>query len=194
VEEIRNFRRDERGQSLVEFSLALPVLLLLIFGVVEWSFVMNTSASVNFASRDGAMLAAEGGTTVGTDCMVLSRIERDLVSPALQPRVQQVEIFWADRNGVQVGTANETYLRGSTKTCTYADGSSLTVPYAVINDSYPESARCDVLAGCGGPHTTVDTVGVKITYQHQWATYIGQTIAPTLTFTKSTAIRIEPQF
>jgi hypothetical protein len=184
---------EDFGQGLVEFAICLPILLVLIFGLVEWSFVMNTQASVNFASRDGAMLAAEGGANVGTDCMVLARIERDLVAPALPPRIQHVDIYWSDKNGVQIGSAVNVYSRFGSMTCDYADGSTLVVPYTLTGPAYPETSRCDVLAGCGGSHTTVDTVGVRIVYQHQWASYVGQMIAPTLILNKSTAIRIEPQ-
>ena len=189
-----HYRRDERGQGLVEFAIVLPVLMLLIFGLIEWAFVMNTQASVNFASRDGAMLAAEGGNNAGTDCMVLARIERDLVAPALPPRIQNVQIYWSDRNGDLIGANANVYSRAGSITCNYADGSSLTVPYTLTGPGYVEGARCDVLAGCGGMHTAIDTVGVRITYQHMWVSYIGQTIAPTLILNKSTAIRIEPQF
>lgn len=190
---LQRFRRDELGQGLVEFSICLPVLMLLIFGLIEWSFVMNTQASVNFASRDGAMLAAEGGNNIGTDCMVLSRIERDLVAPALPPRIQNIQIYRSDKNGGQVGSYVNVYSRFGSITCDYADGTSLTVPYTLTGPGYLEGTRCDVLAGCGGTQTTVDTVGVRITYEHAWVSYVGQTIAPTLTLYKSTAIRIEPQ-
>lgn len=171
----------------------LPVLFLLIFGLIEWSFVMNTSSSVNYASRDAAMLAAEGGANAGTDCVALSAIERDLVAPALPPRVQQVEIYWSDRNGVQIGGAVNLYARSGSTTCNYPDGSSITVPYTLTSAGYPEASRCDVLLGCGGSHTSLDTVGVRITYQHQWATAFGRYIAPNVVFKKSTAIRMEPQ-
>jgi Flp pilus assembly protein TadG len=191
---LQRYRRDELGQGLVEFAIVLPVLMLLIFGLIEWSFVMNTQASVNFASRDGAMLAAEGGNNAGTDCMILARIERDLVAPALPPRIQDVQIYWSDRNGGQIGSNVNLYSRFGSITCNYADGTSLTVPYTLTGPGYLEGSRCDILNGCGGSHTTVDTVGVRVTYQHQWVSYIGQTIAPTLILNKSTAIRIEPQF
>src|SRR3989442_1838535 len=93
-------RREERGQALVEFALLLPLLLLLILGVVEFSFVWNSRNTVLFASRDGSMLAAEGGSLPGTHCLVLDRIERDIVSP---PRATMVQTFWIyspDTNGV----------------------------------------------------------------------------------------------
>ena len=52
--------------------------------------------------------------------------------------------------------------------------------------------ECDVIAGCGGLHTTVDDVGVRITYVHQWVTQFGKVIAGSITFQRSTAVRMEP--
>src|SRR2546428_12487652 len=104
-------RREEQGQALVEFALLLPLLLLLVLGIIEFSFVWNSRNTVLFASRDASMLAAEGGSLQGTDCVVLSRIERDIVSPASAIKLQQVEIYWADKNGGQIGSDHQHYER-----------------------------------------------------------------------------------
>jgi Flp pilus assembly protein TadG len=189
-------RRDrtsttEHGQALVEFALVLPVFLLLIFGIVEFGFVYNAAVSVNLVSRVAALLAAEGGRTEGTDCMVLRAIERDMTSPATSTRISSVEIYWSDANGDQIASNVNVYTRIGSLTCTYASG-TITVPYTLATAGYPETARCDVLAGCGGLHTTVDDIGVRITYRHQWVTRFGQTIAGSITFQRSTAVRMEP--
>ena len=176
----RLFASSERGQALVEFVLILPVLLLLIFGVIEFGFAFNAAASVNLVSQ-----------TAGTDCMVLRAIERDITSPATPTRISTVEIYWSDPNGDQIGSNVNLYTRTGSLTCSYASG-SITVPYTLTTARYPEDQRCDVLAGCGGPHTTVDDIGVRITYSHQWATRFGQTIAGSITFQRSTAVRMEP--
>ena len=185
------FGRSEKGQAIVEFAMLLPVLVLLLIGLMEFSLVWNSRNTVLFASRDGSMLAAEGGSLDGTDCVVLQRIESDVVSPATALRLQQVSIYWSDRNGDQIGSNVNAYTRTGSLTCSYASG-SITVPYTLATAQYPEDDRCDVLAGCGGPHTTVDDIGVRITYTHQWVTRFGQTIAPSITFQRSTAVRMEP--
>src|SRR5437762_3296391 len=164
------FRREERGQALVEFAIVLPALLLLILGIVEFAFVWNSRNTVLFASRDGAMLAAEGGNGFGTDCVVLDRIERDIISPSNAIRIQQVQLYWSDRNGDQIGAYTNVYDRSGSTTCDFGDGSTLTVPYTLSSPGYPEGTRCDVLAGCGGSHTSVDTIGVRVTYRHTWIT------------------------
>jgi len=183
---------SESGQALIEFALVLPVFLLLLFGLVEFGFVLSASSSLNYASRVAALLAAEGGRGAGTDCLVLQAIERNLTPPATPARVSRVEIYWSDPNGDQVGSSANVYDRGGSTTCVNSDGSSSTVPYTLSTNRYAEAERCDVLAGCDSTHTTVDTVGVRITYTHQWVTSFGRYIAGAITFQRSTAVRIEP--
>src|SRR3989454_7185221 len=152
------------GQAIVEFAMLLPVLVLLIIGLIEFSFVWNSRNTVLFASRDGSMLAAEGGSNDGTDCVVLNRIENDVVSPSNALRLQQVQIYWSDRNGDQIGANQNVYTRSGSTSCTYPAGNTITVPYTLTTAGYLESARCSVLAGCGGSHKTVLTIGGGVTY------------------------------
>jgi len=188
-----SFGRSEKGQAIIEFALILPALLLVVIGLIEFSFVLNSRNTVLFASRDGSMLAAEGGSIDGTDCVVLKRIESDVVSPATSLRVQTIQIYWSDRNGDQIGSNQNVYTRGGTTSRTYADGSTITVPYTLTTAGYVEGARCDVLAGCGGSHTTVDTIGVRVTYQHFWLTSFARLTGSGVTFTEASITRAEPQ-
>jgi Flp pilus assembly protein TadG len=187
------FGRSEKGQAIIEFALILPILLLLLIGLIEFSFVLNSRNTVLFASRDGSMLAAEGGSLDGTDCVVLQKIDGDVVSPATSLRVQQVQIYWSDRNGDQIGSNVNVYTRSGSTSCTYADGTTLTVPYTLTTAGYVESSRCNVLAGCGGSHTTVDTIGVRVTYQHFWLTSFARITGSGVTFTEASITRAEPQ-
>lgn len=60
-------RRREAGQSLVEFALILPVLLLLIVGTIEFGGLMASYVMVESASREAARYAATvGDTGLGT--------------------------------------------------------------------------------------------------------------------------------
>jgi Flp pilus assembly protein TadG len=47
-------RDDERGQSLVEFSLIVGPLLLLLLGVIQFGFVFNAYVTVSTAAREAA--------------------------------------------------------------------------------------------------------------------------------------------
>lgn len=55
----------EAGESMVEFALVLPVLLLVLVGVVQFALVHHAQNVVTTAAQEGAMLAAaEGGDAI----------------------------------------------------------------------------------------------------------------------------------
>jgi Flp pilus assembly protein TadG len=51
-------RRRGRGQSLVEFALALPVIFILVLGVVEGGRLVYSLVTLDFAVQEGGRLAA----------------------------------------------------------------------------------------------------------------------------------------
>jgi len=55
---LRHPRSTEIGQSLVEFSLVLPIFLVLIFGLVDFGRAFYTWLIVTEAAREGARAAA----------------------------------------------------------------------------------------------------------------------------------------
>jgi Flp pilus assembly protein TadG len=52
--------RSEQGQSLTEFALALPVLALLLFAVIQFGIAFNNYVTLTDATRAGARKAAVG--------------------------------------------------------------------------------------------------------------------------------------
>jgi len=59
---IRRLRKDEHGQALVEMALVLPLLLLLIFGVIEMGRIGYAYITVSNAARAGGRVATIGAT------------------------------------------------------------------------------------------------------------------------------------
>ena len=55
-------RDKEQGQALVEFALILPILLLLLFGIVEFGRIYSASLIVKQGAREGARVASLGMT------------------------------------------------------------------------------------------------------------------------------------
>lgn len=45
---------DRKGASAIEFAIVLPVLVILLFGIVEFSILLYDKAMVTNASREGA--------------------------------------------------------------------------------------------------------------------------------------------
>lgn len=53
-------RRNNDGASAVEFAIVAPVLLLLIFGIIEFGLIMFVSSVVEGATANAARLAKTG--------------------------------------------------------------------------------------------------------------------------------------
>jgi Flp pilus assembly protein TadG len=51
-------RRSERGSTAVEFAIILPVLILLVFGIIEFSIAYNHQQGLHAAAREGARVAS----------------------------------------------------------------------------------------------------------------------------------------
>lgn len=52
--------RDQKGQSMTEFALVLPILALLLFGVIQFGLVFNNYIQLTDAVRAGARKGAVG--------------------------------------------------------------------------------------------------------------------------------------
>jgi hypothetical protein len=187
----------------VEFALVFPLFLLLLLSVIEFAFVFSAMLGLAYATRDGALVAAEAGSTEGADCIILKTVEKDVGAPANKNQIQAVVIFRADKNGADTGSSN-TWTRGGTFTC--PDNS--TVPYTPPRTfGYPEGpptlggvgGRCNFLNGCGGTRE-LDTIGVRVTYVHRWVTPLGTfggggfggQGGSGFTLTQSNSMRMEP--
>lgn len=46
--------KNQRGAAAVEFAIVLPVLVLLVFGIIEFSLALYDKAVITNASREGA--------------------------------------------------------------------------------------------------------------------------------------------
>ena len=51
---IRKIWKRQEGQSLVEFAIVAPVLLLLLLGIVEFGLILYNQHVITNASREGA--------------------------------------------------------------------------------------------------------------------------------------------
>ncbi len=187
-------RSESGGQSLVEFALAIPIFFALLIGLIEFGFALNAVLSSNYATREASLVAAEAGNTAGADCVILKMIEDRVTAPADRVNISQVRIYKATASGGVVAGKVNTYARTGTLNCVVGS-TSFSLPYQLVGPAgYPETSRCNVAGGCAGT-TSVDHIGVEMTYIHTWRTgapgIIGLT-GPGYTITKSNAMRMEP--
>ncbi len=59
---------NERGQAIVETALVLPVLLLIVFGSLEFGRAINAWSIVTQASREGARVGAVSCVRDAVNC------------------------------------------------------------------------------------------------------------------------------
>jgi Flp pilus assembly protein TadG len=74
---IKKFRtKRQQGQTMAEFTLVLPVLAILLFGVIQFGIVFNNYLAVTDAVRAGARQAAVAGHLPASqrDSKVKSRV------------------------------------------------------------------------------------------------------------------------
>lgn len=76
----------EHGAALIEFALVLPLLLVLLFGIIEASWAFGQQNDVRHGAREGARLAAvDHGDTAVIGLEVCDRM--DVVYPTGNPTI-----------------------------------------------------------------------------------------------------------
>jgi Flp pilus assembly protein TadG len=55
---VRIKRDNERGAAAVEFAILLPLLVMLLFGIIEFSILFNRQQGLHAAAREGARYAS----------------------------------------------------------------------------------------------------------------------------------------
>ena len=80
-------RRGERGAAAVEFALVLPVLLLLVLGLIEFSRLYNIQISLSNAAREGARSMAIHNSQPTAKTAAIS------AAPSISPSVSSGQIL-----------------------------------------------------------------------------------------------------
>jgi hypothetical protein len=115
------FLRADDGQGIVEFALILPpILLLLVFGLVELGTVLSESMTLQAATREGARVGSalvNGGGQLGcgpgqspnaasVDPNIVAAVERVLTGSGTRVTladVTQIRIFKSNSSGLESG-------------------------------------------------------------------------------------------
>jgi len=66
--------KSQKGQSLVEFVLVIPILLFLLFGIMEFGRAWETVNIMTSAAREGARVAAVTNPNVASATSAAQRI------------------------------------------------------------------------------------------------------------------------
>lgn len=161
-------RERQRGQSLVEFSMIVPLFMLFLLGLLEFGFAFDHLLTLSYASREGARTGAalaDGSKLVApetcndVDKYVVSAVERVLASDgsAIRDnlgRVSQIRIYEANASGAQIGSSVNVWKPGSGPS---VDGRQ--VHFALDSFGWSQCGRSNATA-------SPDSIGVAVEYSY----------------------------
>jgi TadE-like protein len=177
-------RRLEKGASLVEASILLPLLILLAVGLSEVGFLVVDYLTVSNSAREGARTGAAAAnfndTATGTDAddLILAAVEESACNLNFGD-LEEVRIYKADAAGDPITGSINIYSPTGALAC----------------DNAATNLGCD--NGCPwAPSSrdrvppTFDDLGVEVIFSHTDVTGIFP--FPTVNWTESAVMQIEP--
>lgn len=91
---VQRSRHRERGAAAVEFALVLPILVMLIFGIVDFGRMLAAKITLTEAAREGARATALVGRPAGEDRIAAAT--SDLGDPIETPHIEECTDFNSD--------------------------------------------------------------------------------------------------
>jgi Flp pilus assembly protein TadG len=139
-------KRSQRrqGATMVEMALLMPLFLLLLFGILEFGWLIKDCLGLNQAAREGARVAAVGAMTADIAARVQSQA----------PTLDTTQLVW--RSGWSTSTPGiyGRVLRYNNYTGTFLA---------------PEQLGDDTGSSCNTAKSG-DQIGIMVTYEHQLVT------------------------
>lgn len=117
-------RARDRGSVIVEAALITPIFLLLVFGIIDYGWMLMKANVVNNAARDAARMASLGGSYSDIN----SKLDSELASVGIDPSAVTTSITCTNPGGPDCGNSAASYdanaTTGSTVivTITYTHG------------------------------------------------------------------------
>lgn len=155
---MRKMRKTEIGQSLIEITFFLVLLLILIAGVVELGAVMNVKLTVVNSAREGARFGTVGATDVD-----ITLVTQEAASSMLMYREENSEVYVihakTSEDGSIANVCPQDRLSADSYWCvdhTLGDGAAM--PDFVVREQVQEEL---------GSIPDTEAVGVAVEYDHQ---------------------------
>lgn len=194
---VRRGSRREEGASLVEFALVAPLLLIILFGIIEFGLAFRDKLTIGNSTQSAARVGSAVGQDPDADLFVLQSLEQSL---STLPNsgvgvVNRVQIFKATANGgIDSGQVNTYFYVFDPVGCDWVpcpDNTNL--GYASWTWA-PDDRNVEV--------GNLDIMGVRVHYAHNWLTgsllplpdaACNNGSPPTNCFADTALMRMEPQ-
>jgi hypothetical protein len=178
-----HLHRQQRGQSLLEMTMILPVFLLLVLGTLEFGMAFDHNLTLEYASREGvrtgSALANGGGAITCSpasvastlvDDQIIAAVERVLASngsPIDLTQVTQIRIYKVD-----TANTNGNEVAGSANRWIYAAGQGPVVGGTALD--FKKDLAVQGWAACSRQNGAgADSIGVAINYTYSFQTPLG---------------------
>jgi TadE-like protein len=165
----------QAGQALTEFTVIMPIFLLLLVGMLEFGLAFSDRLTLSNATREGARVGAAlstgssspcSGDPSGVDTSIIAAVENILKSNSgiTLAYVNSIKIYKSNTSGQATG--------GSVNTWTYTPGAGPDAdpgPGTEILDFSPASApwpACNRNNGSSSP----DSIGIALDYNYHLKT------------------------
>lgn len=163
----KGLHAQRSGQSIVEFALAIPVFLALLFGTVDVGLLFKTRGSYQEAAQQAVRVVADTG---GTDLEALNWLRMTL-SVENMNSIVSVTFYQADVGGGYLHPDLPTTFT----TYKYTPGAS----FSQVGPGWTSRST---------QASSLDQIGVAITYHYTSITHA----IPPLTMTQSASAQMEP--
>ena len=173
---LRGLRREESGAALVEFAMVASVLLIIVFGIVEFGLAFRTRLTMANSSQSASRITAALGNDESADYETLLALAQSLetLPSAGIGTVKAVDIYEADGNGDPLsgcpGPSCNRYL--------YSPGHTATCDWNPCPD--PDNFEAwgggwipGIPVGAGGRDDALPglaVAGVRVEFSHSWIT------------------------
>ena len=188
--------RNQRGAVIVETALAIPILLMVIMGSIEFGFGWEAKSATASGVRTGVLRAASIGDQPETDMRILQSIIGEIGTENVD-RIEYVMVFNAtghtDKEAAIAGCA----AGAGTTQCALYPTSVLQAVAATADPAAYQAANFDLGGNvtrdgagdidgyactfgkldtnwCAGSRTVLSDVeiGIAVAYNHEWVTGI----------------------
>ena len=118
-----------KAQTLVEFAIVFPVLLLITYGIIEFGRMLFIYTAVTGAAREGARVGASALNYKNCDVIRQAVLDKAFLVP---DAVVNTDIRYFNSSGSQVGVCSPGYTGPTLEVPGYRIRVTVTVPFSTI--------------------------------------------------------------
>jgi hypothetical protein len=158
---------------MVEFALLSPLLLLLCFGVIEFSFLLFSAGAGRYAASEAARAASEAGSNPAADLMTVASVRGTGLATTHIVDVLEVDIY-------KVNLVNGNLQQDSTLVNRYQlSGTPIGTLQWIPSQRSTSASHPEYL-------------GVTINYSYTWKEGLLGSFSRPVSLTSTSWVRLEP--